>query len=87
MVTGDAQFCQRAVCEQIVAAGGDYLFVVKEHQPTLLVDLVTVFALPPWGEPMPADLRFGQQHGREELRWLATATGRGWATPAWCNAW
>lgn len=67
---GDAQFCQRAVCAQIVAAGGDYLFVVKENQPTLLADLVTLIALPPWDEPMPADLRSGRQHGRDELRLL-----------------
>lgn len=70
VITGDAQFCQRAICAQIVAAGGDYFFAVKENQPLLLADLVTLFALPPWGEPMSADLRLGKQHGREELRLL-----------------
>ncbi len=29
-VTGDAMFCQRGLCEQIVDSGGDYLFVVKD---------------------------------------------------------
>ena len=35
LVTGDAAFCQRELCEQIVDSGGDYLFVVKDNQPEL----------------------------------------------------
>jgi len=35
LVTGDAMFCQRELCEEIVASGGDYLFVVKDNQPEL----------------------------------------------------
>ena len=35
LVTGDAAFCQRELCEQIVDSGGDYLFVVKDNQPDL----------------------------------------------------
>lgn len=35
LIVGDAMFCQRDVCEQIVAAGGDFLFPVKENQPGL----------------------------------------------------
>jgi hypothetical protein len=35
LVTGDAMFCQRELCEQIVDSGGDYLFVVKDNQPEL----------------------------------------------------
>lgn len=35
LVTGDAMFCQRELCEQIVDGGGDYLFVVKDNQPEL----------------------------------------------------
>lgn len=70
VITGDAQCCQRALCEQIVAGGGDYFFAVKENQPTLLADLVTLFALPPRGDAMPADLRCGKAHGRQELRLL-----------------
>jgi hypothetical protein len=33
--TGDAAFCQRELCAQIVDSGGDYLFVVKDNQPEL----------------------------------------------------
>ena len=35
VITGDAIFCQREICEQITQAGGDYFFVVKDNQPTL----------------------------------------------------
>jgi hypothetical protein len=35
LVTGDAMFCQRDLCRQIVDSGGDYLFVVKDNQPEL----------------------------------------------------
>jgi hypothetical protein len=35
LITGDAMFCQRELCEEIVDSGGDYLFVVKDNQPEL----------------------------------------------------
>lgn len=35
VITGDAIFCQREICEQITQAGGEYFFVVKDNQPTL----------------------------------------------------
>ena len=35
LVTGDAMFCQRELCEEIIDSGGDYLFVVKDNQPEL----------------------------------------------------
>ena len=48
VVVGDALQTQRSVCEQIVAAGGDYLLPVKDNQPTLRADLATAFS-PPGG--------------------------------------
>jgi hypothetical protein len=33
VLTGDALFCQRNLCEQVCDAGGDYLLIVKENQP------------------------------------------------------
>jgi hypothetical protein len=39
VVVGDAMFCQRDVCEQIVDSGGDYFIAVKENQPTLLREI------------------------------------------------
>ncbi len=35
VITGDAIFCQREVCEEIRGRGGHYFFVVKDNQPTL----------------------------------------------------
>lgn len=44
VIVGDAMFCQRDVCEQILDAGGDYLLVVKDNQPTLLREIEQEFA-------------------------------------------
>jgi len=44
VLTGDALYCQQVVCAQVVEAGGDYLLIVKENQPTLLADIQQVFA-------------------------------------------
>lgn len=35
VITADAMFCQREVCQHILQKGGHYLVVVKENQPTL----------------------------------------------------
>ena len=35
LVSGDAIFCQREICQQIVDSGGDYLIVVKDNQSEL----------------------------------------------------
>ncbi len=35
VITGDAMFCQREVCQEIRDRGGHYFFVVKDNQPTL----------------------------------------------------
>jgi hypothetical protein len=39
VVMGDAMFCQRELAEEIVARGGDYVFVVKDNQPGLGTDI------------------------------------------------
>ena len=52
--TGDALFCQRKLCEQIVQAGGDYLLIVKDNQPTLHADLRLLFDPPPHTPPLTA---------------------------------
>jgi len=48
-ITGDAAFCQRAICRTITEGGGDWLFAVKANQPKLMSDLVVAFgdAFPP----------------------------------------
>jgi predicted transposase YbfD/YdcC len=47
VLTGDALFCQTAVCAQVVGAGGDYLLVVKENQGALYRDIALLFDPPP----------------------------------------
>lgn len=44
IVTGDAMFTQRHLASKIVAAGGDYLFIVKGNQPQLRSDIEFLFA-------------------------------------------
>jgi hypothetical protein len=39
ILTGDALFCQRDLCAAIIEAGGDYLFTVKDNQPSLVRDI------------------------------------------------
>ena len=43
VITGDAIFCQREICEQILQGGGPYFFVVKDNQPTLKAALEDEF--------------------------------------------
>jgi hypothetical protein len=43
-------FAQRNLSTQIVEAGGDYCWIVKQNQPTLYDDLHLLFG------PQPADL-------------------------------
>lgn len=83
VLTGDALFCQRKLCQQVVDAGGDYLLVVKENQLTLRHDLATLFAsradaalraasLPAWDMREATHTERG--HGREEHRRLCAST-------------
>ena len=55
VVTGDAMFCQRDVCAAVVNAGGDYLFTVKDNQPTLHHDIACMFAESVAFSPLPTE--------------------------------
>jgi hypothetical protein len=43
VVTGDAMFCQREICQEVALGGGDYFFVVKDNQPTLRAAIAAEF--------------------------------------------
>jgi hypothetical protein len=43
VITGDAMFCQREVCQQIIDSGGHYFVVVKANQPTLQETIAAEF--------------------------------------------
>jgi len=42
--TADAELTQRDLCQTVCEGGGDYLFPVKENQPTLLRDIEEAFS-------------------------------------------
>lgn len=81
VVTGDATFTQQTLCEQIVLAGGDYVFPVKDNHPTMRRAIADLF--------MPAPVTPGHSagrlpestthtltsgHGRLEYRYLTVST-------------
>ncbi len=81
VVVGDALQTQRAVSAQIVAAGGDYVWFVKENQPTLLGELTELFTPPPItpGHAAPArdfttERQVDKGHGRLEERVLTASS-------------
>ena len=49
IITGDAEFCQRAICRVIRDGSSYYLFTVKANQPALMAYLAVAFgdAFPP----------------------------------------
>jgi predicted transposase YbfD/YdcC len=75
VVTGDAVYCQRHLCEQIVAAKAEYLVVVKENQPSLYRDIALLFEEPPPGEIVATAEQRGKHGDRQEGRrlWASTA--------------
>lgn len=44
VIVGDAMFCQKDLCGDIVDGGGDYFFAVKDNQPTLKDHIASAFA-------------------------------------------
>jgi len=52
LVVGDAAYCQRDTCQQIVDSGGDYLVTVKGNQPQLLRDIELAFVIPEGFSPL-----------------------------------
>lgn len=80
VLTGDALFCQRNLCQQVVAAGGDYVVLVKPNQGTLYGDIELLFDPPADVQPLPLlDRRMTRTvdtgHGRTlEIRELLAST-------------
>jgi predicted transposase YbfD/YdcC len=81
VVTGDAMFAQRHLSRQIVEAGGDYFWWVKDNQPSLLADLELLFAdeyvCPGWSAPavdFTSAARVEKGHGRLEQRVLRASS-------------
>lgn len=54
VVTGDAMFAHRDVCDAVHDRGGEYLLFVKDNQETRLADIAAAFAAPAAFPPLPA---------------------------------
>jgi predicted transposase YbfD/YdcC len=81
IVAADALHTQRALSVQIVAAGGAYLWQVKENQPTLRADIAALFTADPRtveGGQVQHEFRTARQvakgHGRREVRRITVST-------------
>lgn len=81
VVVGDAMHTQRRRSQQIVAAGGDYLWTAKGNLPTLRADIEHLFTAnnrTVLGGHVPHDFRRWQQaskgHGRAERRTLTASS-------------
>ena len=89
IITGDALLAQRELSLQIVAAGGDYLWVIKDNQPETREALVRLFApeacVPGFSPASHDDFQVAQTvekaHGRIETRTLTVSP----ASPTWLN--
>ena len=78
VITGDAAFCQRDLCRQVVGDGGHYLIKVDDNQPTLVADIAAAFG-PPFSPPRPAPRRRagrGDDAGQARRPGRAAAAGR-----------
>jgi predicted transposase YbfD/YdcC len=82
IVTGDAMYTQRELSIQIVEAGGDYCWIVKENQKTLYDDLRLLFGPQPEAlpgtSPLPDDFVTARtvehSHGRLDERVITTSS-------------
>lgn len=81
VVTGDAMFTQRELSRQVVEAGGNYVWPVKDNQASLREALVSLFEIEEGKtnlKMMNNDLRraetIDKQHGRLEQRRITTSS-------------
>jgi predicted transposase YbfD/YdcC len=72
VVCGDAMFTQRKLSVQILAQGGDYIWFLKDNQPTLKADVEQFFTpprkAPGWqAPPMPQEQAYATQAGHSRI--------------------
>ena len=77
VVTGDALYCQRRLCERIVRAGGDYLMQVKGNQRSLYEDIEFCFSGTDTGNGTSGTYRYAETADGHGDRWERR---RLWAT-------
>lgn len=75
VVTGDAQYTQRSLCQSITAGGGDYVLAVKGNQPQLHQDLELLWRKLPQGTKLDHARSLDKHGDRLERRqlWCSSA--------------
>jgi predicted transposase YbfD/YdcC len=68
VVTGDALFTQRSLCEQITREHGGYVFRVKGNQETLENDIRLFFTDPPFRAAIETQTTVDRWKGQKEIR-------------------
>lgn len=68
VVTGDAMFTQKKICEQIIRRAGGYVFTVKGNQQTLEESLHIFFQDPPFSVPIQTHTMIDCWKGGREKR-------------------
>ncbi len=89
IITGDALLAQRELSLQIVEAGGDYIWIIKDNQPETAEALARLFApepvvkgfSPASHDDFQVAKTVGKDHGRLETRTLTASP----ASPRWLN--
>lgn len=74
IVTGDALLTQRKLCVQIVDAGGEYVFKVKDNQPQLHDDIRRLFIDVPPKPDFETVTSVDGTHGRLDKRTLTVSS-------------
>jgi predicted transposase YbfD/YdcC len=85
IITGDAAFANRDICQKIVAGGGDYVFTVKDNQERLKREIELAFTKAETSAITTYSEELTKQHGRVEQRSIRVTDmpweyNDGWAT-------
>lgn len=81
VVTGDAMFAHRELSRQVVESGGNYLWTVKDNQPTLRSEIEALFdieegktGLKVMSNDLERAVSIDKEHGRLEERRITTSS-------------
>jgi predicted transposase YbfD/YdcC len=78
IVTADALNCQRAIAEQVVQQGGDYVLALKGNQGTLHDDVQLFLDDPAHAPELSVSRAIDGDHGRIEMRESSLCTKIDW---------
>lgn len=74
IVTGDAMFAQRKICEQIIKREGGYVFTVKGNQETMEDAIRLYFSDLPWKAQLQKNTTITRWKGRVEKRTICMSS-------------